>query len=156
MKTREQLCHRIKEIIQPSIEALDLELIELKVHQRQNVKAVVVIVDRLEGGITIDECSHINRQLSENLEVDQLIQRDYTIEVSSPGLDRPLKTDQDFIRVKGRIVKFHLKETVENKLEHDGVVQSVEGQNVIINSKSKLLVIPLANIQKATQLILPR
>ncbi|HLF18068.1 MAG TPA: ribosome maturation factor RimP [Candidatus Omnitrophota bacterium] len=144
---------RIEEFLAPILEEHDLEIVDFTIHHHNRTVAVLMILDHYEGGITLDECSRVNKKVSLFIESESLFEGDYTIEVSSPGLDRPLKTHKDFTRVKGRMVKFHLSKIVENKLEHDGVVSEVTADGVTIHTHVKELVIPLAIIQKAVQII---
>ena len=78
----------------------------------------------------------------------------YIVEVSSPGLDRPLKTVKDFLKVMGREVRFHLLEPIENKIEHSGKIKEVHDDEVVIESKLQTITIPFRIIQKAVQIIL--
>ena len=129
------------------------ELIELNIRRLGKVIQVEVIVDKETGGITLGECSVINKQLSKYIEEKNLIADDYIVEVSSPGLDRPLKTKKDFLRVKGAEVRFHLMDLIEGKKEHSGIVKAVEDNAVYVETKKMTVVIPFDKIQKAVLII---
>ena len=77
----------------------------------------------------------------------------YSLEVSSPGLDRPLKTKKDFLRVSGREVVFYLSENLHGKKEHQGVIKDVSEEKVEVQTKSGLVSIPFKIINKAVQII---
>ena len=81
------------------------------------------------------------------------IREDYILEVSSPGLDRPLKTQQDFLRVINRLVHFHLASPIHDKLDHEGLVNKAENGSVVIISDYGEVTIPLNTINKAVQVI---
>ena len=149
----EEAKERIQQYIEPIISEQDLEIVEFSAHRHGKTIAVVLIVDYLECGINIDECSMINKEVAKLIEEEHLLVGDYTVEVSSPGLDRPLLTYKDFKRVAGKKVKFHLKDRLDNKIEHDGVVKEVMEENVVVDLKEKTLNIPLSLIQKAVQII---
>jgi len=144
---------RIEEEIGEDLLAHDLEIIEFSIQYRNRTAAIVLLLDHEEGGIKLEECLHFNKKISALIEKDVLIGGEYTVEVSSPGLDRPLKTERDFMRVRGKKVKVHLKQMVENKLEHDGSVQDVDHDKVTIATDVKPVTIPLGLIQKAVQII---
>lgn len=150
----EELRDKIEDIIVPLIREAGLELVELKIVRKGKVVHVVVLADKPRGGISIDECTLINRRLSQKIEEDNFIIDDYVVEVSSPGLDRPLKSKKDFLRAMGCMVRFHLSELVENKLDHEGMIHEVFDDNVVIKTKNSSVAIPLDKIHKAVQIIL--
>ena len=164
----EMLSEKIRAIVTPTLKVLSLELIELSVQRRTKKIAIEIIADRIGGGITIEECGQINRQLNNIIEQQQLLaaDQDYVIEVCSPGLDRPLKTAVDFARMIGRQVRFCLLQAVEQKYEYVGEVKSIREQEVVISSSEEKIksqrvfsldyteiVIPLTKIGKAVQVI---
>ena len=149
----EELTDEIGSLIAPILTELTAELVELNIKRRGDTVVVDVIADKPSGGITLDECAYINRQIVKKLEPGNLLGDDYVVEVSSPGLDRALKTSKDFMRVRGRNVRFHLKQAVENMIEHQGRVTDVAGDFVSIVIQGKTVMIPLDAISKAVQVI---
>jgi len=149
----EKAKERISEVIAPALKKYNLEVFDISIKRHGNTIAVILIVDHSEGGIMIDECSHINKLISRFLEEENVLEGDYTVEVSSPGLDRSLKTLMDFKRVRGKKVKFHLTQAIENKLEHDGIIKNTEADAVTVDIKQNTVTIPLILIQKAVQII---
>ena len=147
----EDLKLKIEEFLKGLSDKLAVDLIELNVRHQNKTIVVDVIVDHPAGGITIDECGYLNKRLSREIEERQLIPGEYLIHVSSPGIDRPLKTINDFKRVLGKKVHFHLTALLKNKLEYEGVIKDVDQQNVQIDVKAGILVVPLGQIQKAIQ-----
>lgn len=150
----DSLNEKILEIAKPFFEEIGAELVDLNVRRTHSQVHIQILADKPAGGITIDECSELNRKIGDAIEGQSLIGVHYLLEVSSPGLDRPLKTFRDFLRVRGREVRFFLSEPVEEKLEHAGVVQRIEGDQVVIESNFSKIVIPLNKINKAKQVIL--
>lgn len=149
---REPLTEQIEALINPPIDELSAELIELDIKHHGNTVVIDIVVDKL-GGITIKECVFINKKVDHALERKQWFGEDYVVKVSSPGLDRALKTSKDFTRAKGRAVRFHLSEPVEGKIEHLGEVFEVEGDKIAIKKKDQAITIPLKHILKAVQVI---
>ena len=149
----EELKGEIEAMITPVLDELTAELIELSIKKRGDTIVLDVIADKPNGGITLDECSYINKQILKKLEQGKLLGEDYAVEVSSPGLDRALKNTKDFMRVRGRNVRFHLTQAVENNIEHQGRVVDVAGNLVSIISQEKTITIPLEVISKAVQVI---
>ncbi len=148
----EELTQRIETLIMPCIADVDAELVELRVRPRGRNTSIDVLVDKPRGGITLAECAVINRKIVERLDETQVLGDDFVVEVASPGLDRPLTTAKDFLRVQGRDVRFHLKEPHNNKLEYHGVVKGVERAKVLIESDNDLIELPIETIGKAMQI----
>jgi len=150
---RDELTEQIETLIMSCIEELSAELVELTVKHRRKTVVIDIIADRPEGGITIDECTLINKKVNQAVEERQWFGEDYIVEVASPGLDRALKTSKDFLRALGRKVRVHLLESVEEKVEHLGEVVEVTENQVAIKRNDKIVTIPLEYISKAVQVI---
>ncbi len=131
----------------------NLELVEVKIGIHQKDILIQVLADRPEGGIGIEECTLLNRSIVEAIDKGAFLSEDgYSLEVSSPGLDRPLVTSKDFLRNIDAEVTVLLKEKVADKGEHTGIIKSVtENQLIlsIVNKKEqKEISIPLDRIFK--------
>ena len=95
---------RMTEIAEPLVASLGMELVDLEYKREGHAMVLRLFVDR-EGGVNLDDCANVSRELSEILDVEDFIQGHYTLEVSSPGLNRPLKKPADYGRYQGRLVK---------------------------------------------------
>ena len=142
-----------KDFIEKIFEGGALELIDLSIKKHRETFMLNIIADRFEGGITIDQCAMLNKKIVYALEEEEWFSGDFTIDVSSPGLDRELKTPRDFLRIMGRRVRVHLSVQIEGKLEHQGEVCKVKDEEVFIQSKDQIVRIPLEHILKAVQVI---
>lgn len=112
-----------------------------------------VLADRPESGISLGECALLNRELGDILDEKNILEDSYTLEVSSPGLDRPLKQNKDFVRCLGKNIKFFLSENISGKLEWDGIIKKVDEEKVYVDTIKGILGIPLDKINKAKQII---
>lgn len=151
---------RIKPLFEEHLKGAGYALVDMRFYRRQGGEAVLeVLADRDEGGISLDECAGLNRELGDILEKESVFAQPYVLEVSSPGLDRPLATAGDFRRVRGRQARFFLKDLVEGKLEHCGTVEDISDDTVTIRVTDKTgdraITISLANINKAKQAVGP-
>lgn len=144
---------KIEKLIMPCVEEVSAELIEFRVKHRGRTLVFEIIADKAMGGITVGECSMINRNVVKRLEGESFLGQDYVVEVSSPGIDRPLKTQKDFLRVIGRKVRFYFGEPVDNKREYIGIIKAVDERQVMIEAGSTPMSIPLEKIHKAVQMI---
>jgi ribosome maturation factor RimP len=106
---RDDICERVEAIARPIIEALRLELVEIE-FKRSGREAVLRLFIDKDGGVTLDDCAEFSRELSAILDVEDFIPCEYNLEVSSPGLDRPLKSQADYERFTGRLVKIRTYE----------------------------------------------
>ncbi len=103
---------KIEQLILPVIEAENMELVDVECLKMKSRWLVRIYVDK-EGGVTIDDCSNISRQVGDILDVHDTPPGSYTLEVSSPGLDRPLVRDVDFLKALGRMITVRLREKME-------------------------------------------
>src|SRR3989338_2967840 len=145
----ERLTEKIMELIQPLFKEWHYELVEFKLRRQGQTLYVSVIADRPSGGITMGEVALLNRNIGQLIEEAGLIEERYVVEASSPGLDRPLSTANDFARVIGREVKFYLRFPLENRLEYLGIVREALYNCVIIDYGAHTLEISYDNINKA-------
>lgn len=112
-----------------------------------------ILVDKPEGGISLDECAYLNKELGRVLDEKDILQGRYILEVSSPGLDRPLKTRNDFLRCMNRKAKVFLKEQINGKFELDGVVGRITDEAVFIDTQDGTVEVNFSKITKAKQII---
>ena len=151
MSAPEELKQRLLNLAAPIFQQCALDLIELSVRRQGGEWAIQVLADRPGGGISLEECSFLNRRIVETIDVSQAV-LDYSLEVSSPGIDRPLKTKKDFERVLHQDVRFHLSGPVGGKKEYIGLLKRVDGEGVVIETqKHGEITIPINNIVKAVQ-----
>ncbi len=138
-------------ILQDLCRGMGLDLVHLEVKRVNREVQIEVLTDRPRGGITIEECSRLNKRLCDEIDAANLFTEGYTVRVSSPGVDRPLRNEQDFLRVIGRPVRLYLSEKIADKLEHVGVVEAASAEQVTISHRPESLKIPFEIINKAIQ-----
>lgn len=130
-----------------------LDLVNLKVNRQGRDILIEVLADRPRGGITISECSRVNRQLVEKIENDKLLSEEYSVSVSSPGIDWPLQNRKDFLRVLNRPLRIMLTEPIEETWEYTGKLERVDDDQIAMDVRRSLVIIPLNKIKKAVQII---
>ncbi len=153
-----QIVEQIEKLVAPILDDLGLELVDL-VYQRENRGWVLrFFIDRQEGGVTLDECAEASREISAILDVEEVIDTAYNLEVSSPGLDRPLKKARDFERFAGQQVKVKTIAAIDpdergrKRKTFSGTLDGFEDAKVLITLKEKQSVqvaIPLDQIDAA-------
>jgi len=100
-------------------------------------------------GVTIEDCQHVSHDLGTLLDVEDVIGHHYTLEVSSPGLDRPLRTADDYVRFTGCLAKIVLKEAVDGLKHVAGRLKGLEDGDVVVEDGKRIRRIPLASIARA-------
>ena len=123
---------RLAEIITPVIEDMGFELVRVRLMSSKN-STLQVMADRPDGGIEVDELAEISTNISAVLDVEDPILDAYTLEVSSPGIDRPLTRIKDFESFEGYDAKLETSELIDGRRRFKGVLAGVEDDEVLIN-----------------------
>ncbi len=144
----DSLVPMVRELAEPILQARQLELVELTCHAAGGQMAVRLLVDKV-GGVTIQECAHANRQIAQALESAGTIQGHYTIEVSSPGLDRPLASQRDFERALGEDLHMEVQAPDGRTQELQGMLLAVQPDGIVLKTESGNLVLPMGHIRRA-------
>ncbi len=124
------------------------ELIDIEFKKEGNNKVLRLYIERLEGKVSLDEISTVNRLLSDLLDEEDFIEEEYILEVSSPGVNRVIKKEKDFIKFKGSKVDVKLYKPLNGKKQFTGILEGYENENVLIDLDSEHLVIPHKDISK--------
>lgn len=126
------------------------ELVDLKFYQRGIESSLILSVDTPQGGITLAGCSALNREIRDFLDKNALVRQPYILEVSSPGLDRSLVSQKDFLRTLNRKIRVFLKEPVNGRLEFSGKLLEASADKINLElDNSSIAAISLDNIAKA-------
>jgi ribosome maturation factor RimP len=145
---------RVTELAAPFAASLGLELVEVEYRQEGRQMVLRLFIDR-EGGVTLDDCASVSREMTEILDVEDFIQGHYNLEVSSPGINRPLKKAADYERFTGRLVKIRtfelLADDAGNKRKtFQGLLLGLEGGVVRLKlTEGQTAGIPLEKVAKA-------
>ena len=123
---------RLAEIITPVIEDLGFELVRVRL-QGGKTATLQIMADRPEGGINVDDCGDISTAVSAVLDVEDPIEDNYRLEVSSPGIDRPLTRIKDFVTFEGYEVRLETNQPIDGRKRFKGVLAGVEGDEVLLN-----------------------
>jgi len=123
---------RLAEILAPVIEDMGFELVRVRLMGGRH-PTLQIMAERAAGGIEVDECAAISNAVSAALDVEDPIEDAYTLEVSSPGIDRPLTRLKDFAAFEGYEAKLETAEPIDGRRRFRGVLAGVEGDEVLIN-----------------------
>jgi ribosome maturation factor RimP len=141
--------HYLQDMIEPVVEKEGYELVRVMTIGQAN-PTLQVMIDTLDGSdITVDDCATVSRALSDVLDEKDPIESRYSLEVSSPGLDRPLTKLKHFERWKGYEIKLETEEKVENRKRFKGKITDIVNDNIVMTMDDMQYTIPFAAISKA-------
>jgi len=138
----------VAEIIEPITQEENIELVDVEYKKVGKTWALRIYIDK-NLGVTLGDCQRISRQAEDLIEVHEVITNPYVLEVSSPGLDRPLKKERDFIRNKGKQVQVKSFSPVNGKKQRIGTVQDFKNGTLYLKDPAGIQEIPLGDIAQA-------
>ena len=139
----------VSTLIKPILSNDDIELVDIEYESAGKRKVLRILIHK-PGGVKIGDCQHVSCLIEPVLDVNELIAGDYILEVASPGLDRPLKTEADFRRAYSHSVKIITNRAINNRNQFVGEVNHVENGIVeLTDISNKRISIPIAQIAKA-------
>lgn len=141
----------LEALLRPAVDDLGYELVDVQLRTERGRVVLRLLVDR-PGGITIDECARLSREVAPHLEVADPIRGAYSLEVSSPGVQRPLKRREDFLRFEGERVVVRTRESVDGRKTFRGTLTDVGEETAItVHDRDTRAshVISLANVKEA-------
>ena len=141
---------KLTQMLRPAVEGVGYELVGIE-HLPMGKNSVLRIYIDSPDGITVNDCSRVSHQVSGVLDVEEPIKGHFTLEVSSPGIDRPLFNIEQFVQFVGSKVKLKLYHAVEGKRKFTGTIDSVEADDIIIkdNDTDDCIQIQMDDIDKA-------
>jgi ribosome maturation factor RimP len=139
---------QLRDLLEPTVEALGFELWGLE-YLSQGRHSVLRVYIEGEEGITVDDCAVVSEQLSSVLDVEDPISGEYTLEVSSPGVDRLLFRLEQFPGYTGELVELRLRSAFEGRRKFKGVLQGIEGEDVVIRVDDHEYLLPHSAIERA-------
>lgn len=144
----QKLLAKVEELVTPVLESLKCELVEREFLQQQGRWILRIYIDR-PGSVTLDDCEEASRAIEAVLDVENIIPTRYHLEVSSPGIDRPLRHAKDFERFKGSTVALTTTEPIEGRHHFIGILKDFKEENIVIAEPHQEWLIPYAKLKKA-------
>ncbi len=134
MAKREEYEQRTEQLVLPIIQSNKFELVDVEYVKEGGTWYLRAYIDK-PGGITVDDCEIVNRALGDLLDREDFIEDSYILEVSSPGLGRPLKKEKDFVRSQGKEVEIRTYRMVERQKEFRGILKAWDKETVTIETE---------------------
>ena len=138
----------VTELLEPVIEGLGYECVGVEFHPARRNAVLRVFIDGAEG-VTVDDCAQVSHQVSGVLDVEDPIAGDYVLEVSSPGLDRPVFKSSDYTRFAGEAIRIRLRERIDGRRKITGRLAGLTDEGVVVDAADGRTVIPLTAIDGA-------
>ncbi len=144
----DEILQRVRTIAEPILSEEGMELLEVEYRRESRGWILRLYIDK-QGGVTLDDCTRVSREVGRNLDVEDFIPSAYTLEISSPGLTRPLKTAKDFLRYRNRLVHVKTLSPVENRSHFSGRLLGISEKGIEIEADGQIFQILLSNVSKA-------
>jgi ribosome maturation factor RimP len=146
---RGAIIKKAEAMLEPLLEAEGLSLVDLSFKWEPGGWVLRILIDKKQG-VTLDDCALVSRELGQLLDVENIIPASYRLEVSSPGLDRPLKKEADFITYTGKRVRIKTREPIAGRRNFKGdLIGYAEGKVQVRVEGNEVFAIPLSSILKA-------
>lgn len=145
---KKKLEELLESLFRPVLEEKAVELVDLEFKREGRTHYLRVFIDK-PGGVTLDDCSRVNQCLGEVLDLEDPISQSYCLEVSSPGLERPLKKDKDYTRFTGRKIKVKTYEPMDGQKVFKGILLGYQEGIVRLGQEGKEIGIPVDKISRA-------
>ena len=140
------------ELIEPGLLAKGLELVDVEFKKEGKNWVLRVFIDK-EGGVTLEDCQKISRLAGDLIEVEEVIEPAYTMEVSSPGLNRVLKKEKDFVRFSGKKIGVQCHAPLNGRKKFTGILKDFKNQSIRLEVDGQLQIIPINRVAKANLVI---
>ena len=143
-----EIIDRVRDLAEPILADERVELVDIEYRRETPGWVLRFLIDK-EGGITLNDCSRISQDIGRSLDVEGVIDTPYTLEVSSPGLNRPLKREKDFLKYRNRLIKVKTFDPIGKRRQFKGKLVGFVEDQVQIEMDGEIISIPLSNVAKA-------
>lgn len=146
-ETAEESIVKIEKIVLPVLKEIELELVDIEYLQEGGYWYVRIYIEKLDGDVSLDDCAKVSMAVEDD--IDKLIDKKFFLEISSPGVERPLKREKDYIRFTGSKIKVSLKHKINEKKNFEGILSKFENDTVFLMTDDEELEIPFKEVRKA-------
>ncbi|MFH1350745.1 MAG: ribosome maturation factor RimP [Pseudomonadota bacterium] len=139
---------QVAALIEPILDDMGFELVDLEYLSKHGRWVLGLYIDK-EGGVTIDDCARVSGEIGDIIDVQEIIKHQYALEVSSPGLNRPLKKEKDFVWAIGKKVKIKTVAPINNRRNLTGYLTDFQKGRLYLDIEGKAVELPLSEVGKA-------
>ncbi len=149
MATSDSVTKALAPLIEPILVEMDVELVDMEYLSEHGRWVLRIFVDK-EGGVTVEDCARVSREIGDLIDVKDYIPHKYVLEVSSPGLNRPLKKEKDILWAIGRKVKVKMERPLEGRRNFTGYLRNFHDATLYLEVEKDLIALPWQHVAKAT------
>jgi len=144
----QEIMDRVKAVAESLLITEDMELVDIE-YRREPLGWVLRLFIDKRGGVTLEDCTRVSQEMGRSLDVEDFISNPYHLEVSSPGLDRPLKNERDFIRFSERRIRVKTIDPIGKQKSFKGKLRACVEGRIEMETEGGIVEIPLSNIARA-------
>jgi ribosome maturation factor RimP len=145
---QKQVIESVWTLLEPVVETEGFELVEVEYRRESPGWVLRLFIDQPDG-VTVDHCARMSRLIGDLLDVQDVIRNSYQLEVSSPGLNRPLRKTQHYHQQLGRVIELRTLTPLGNRRNFRGILQSVGEDSICLNCEDRLYEVAMANVERA-------
>ena len=142
-----EIIGKIEKIVLPVLKELGLELVDVEYLQEGGYFYVRIYIEFLDKEVSLDDCAKVSTMVEDD--IDKIIDEKFFLEISSPGVERPLKKEKDYIRFTGNKIKVSLKHKLNDNKNFEGILEKFENETITLDMGKEKLEIPFKEIRKA-------
>lgn len=142
------IAEQVADLVEPALEDMDFELVDVEYLSRHGKWVLRLYIDK-EGGVTLDDCARVSREFGDLIDVKDIIIHKYVLEVSSPGLDRPLKKEKDLEHAIGKKIKVKTVAPVKGRQNYTGYLRNFQKGILYIELENGPVHLPWKEVEKA-------
>jgi ribosome maturation factor RimP len=139
---------KIADLAEPILNELGFDLVDVEYLSNHGRWVLRIYIDK-KGGVTIDDCAAVSVELGDLIDIKDIIDHEYTLEVSSPGLNRPLRKESDFMRVVGKKIKVRMSMPQKGRRNFTGYLKDLKDRSLFLEVEGGLINLPFSEIEKA-------
>ena len=140
--------NRVFDLIEPVLADMGYELVEVEYLSMHGRWILRLYIDK-EAGVTIDDCVDVSRELGDIIDVKEIIDHEYVLEVSSPGLNRPLRKEKDFLKSIGMKIKLKMDQDLNGRRNFAGILKAFNNRIIFLESDGDIFEIPFDGVEKS-------
>lgn len=138
----------VADLVEPILDEMGFELVDAEYLSMHGRWVLRLYIDK-GGGVTIDDCARVSEEIGDLIDIKDIITHEYTLEVSSPGLDRPLKKEKDLVWAIGRRVKVRMVAPLDGRRNFTGCLRNFEDGTLYVETEGTLVALPWLDVDKA-------
>jgi ribosome maturation factor RimP len=145
------ISRKVSGLIEPVLDEMDFELVDVEYLSEHGRWVLRIYVDK-EDGITINDCVRVSREIGDLIDVKDIFQHDYVLEVSSPGLNRTLKKEKDYLQAMGKKIKIKMSVPVEGRKIFTGYLRGFRNGTLVLDADMRTVALSLKDVKKANMI----